>query len=609
MASTDQTELESRTSADLKHLYVAEYYTKHMAGATEFSEGRADLTTLANIRRAYALMLHPTPRAVSDLGAGRGELARHLLARGTNVTLVDYSEAAIQIARSHVGEDPRAKFVVADASALTEHVAPKSQDAVFMMDVVEHISTPELRKIFAACRNALRPGGVLCVHTPEKHYGSVITQSAVQGYHINLFEISDLRELLAESFETVDSFTWNGIERFEEPGRCIELFAVGHAGGPYPTTTLPMAETRAAGTGTPAWISATVANTVGLPPRFLLEANLHVHEAPADAMIQFVFNTSDSKRYFWVGLPVTNLVSNPAHIMLSSETSPPVGDARWEDVQRVVMRIRSPSGGMCDVRMSDLSLRSTSGFAGPSPSSAKPRRQPVALERTTLTSKLYDPRDYQKPAFAEMRRYFDSWWYVLALEKVKFSYSSRNRAWEYAQLITSVPFEEKQVLDLGTSGSLAPIYLVRMLGCSVVTFDLHWEEERRRLYEATGVADQIAVDVGNMHDPLPYEDDSFDIVTCWSVIEHLHDYSRAVSEMKRVCRDGGHILLTTDFGVNSATSPKSGVTFDRAGLEKLLAEFSLGFVGSADYDNVALDDPNNLAVKGEYTFASIALQN
>jgi SAM-dependent methyltransferase len=208
-----------------------------------------------------------------------------------------------------------------------------------------------------------------------------------------------------------------------------------------------------------------------------------------------------------------------------------------------------------------------------------------------------------------MRRYFDSWWYIFAHEDVKFSYSSRNRAWEYAQLITSVPFAGARVLDLGTSGSFAPIYLVRMLGCAVVTFDQLWEEERRLLYEAAGVGDEIRVDVGNMLEPLPYEDDSFDIVTCWSVIEHLRDYSLAVSEMKRVCRAGGYICLTTDFGVGTTTSPKSGVTFDRAGLDKLVAEFGLGFVGTADYDNVALDNPDNLAIKGEYTFASIVLQN
>ncbi|MGH2945002.1 MAG: class I SAM-dependent methyltransferase [Solirubrobacteraceae bacterium] len=226
-----------------------------------------------------------------------------------------------------------------------------------------------------------------------------------------------------------------------------------------------------------------------------------------------------------------------------------------------------------------------------------------------VTSKLYDPDDYRRPAFAEMRRYFESWWYILAQEKVKFSYSHRNRAWEYATVITSVPFADRRVLDLGTSGSLAPIYLARRLGCEVVTFDMAWEAERRSLYGATGVADRVRVDVGNLLDELPYPDSSFDVVTCWSVIEHLRDYCVPISEMKRVCRAGGHIGVTTDFAPQRPHGVKSGSTFDRERLDALIEAIGLPFVGESDYENVDLALPHNLAVDQQYTFASIVLQN
>jgi ubiquinone/menaquinone biosynthesis C-methylase UbiE len=49
-------------------------------------------------------------------------------------------------------------------------------------------------------------------------------------------------------------------------------------------------------------------------------------------------------------------------------------------------------------------------------------------------------------------------------------------------------------------------------------------------------------------DPLPFEDESFDLTTCVSVIEYVHrvEHRRAlVAELERVTRPGGHVLLIT----------------------------------------------------------------
>jgi SAM-dependent methyltransferase len=42
---------------------------------------------------------------------------------------------------------------------------------------------------------------------------------------------------------------------------------------------------------------------------------------------------------------------------------------------------------------------------------------------------------------------------------------------------------------------------------------------------------------------LPYGDASFDLVFCFSVFEHLHEYRRALREVVRVMRPGAHFLL------------------------------------------------------------------
>ena len=42
---------------------------------------------------------------------------------------------------------------------------------------------------------------------------------------------------------------------------------------------------------------------------------------------------------------------------------------------------------------------------------------------------------------------------------------------------------------------------------------------------------------------MPYPDGHFDLAVCFSVFEHLADYRRALAEVARVLRPGGHFLL------------------------------------------------------------------
>lgn len=44
---------------------------------------------------------------------------------------------------------------------------------------------------------------------------------------------------------------------------------------------------------------------------------------------------------------------------------------------------------------------------------------------------------------------------------------------------------------------------------------------------------------------LPFEDDSFDLVCCLDVIEHVEDDTKGIQELVRVCKPGGTVFLTT----------------------------------------------------------------
>jgi MPBQ/MSBQ methyltransferase len=42
---------------------------------------------------------------------------------------------------------------------------------------------------------------------------------------------------------------------------------------------------------------------------------------------------------------------------------------------------------------------------------------------------------------------------------------------------------------------------------------------------------------------LPFEDDSFDVVTFWNVLEHVPDYKKSLSEANRILKKGGKIFI------------------------------------------------------------------
>ena len=73
-------------------------------------------------------------------------------------------------------------------------------------------------------------------------------------------------------------------------------------------------------------------------------------------------------------------------------------------------------------------------------------------------------------------------------------------------------------------------------------FDVHCCDVDTGLFEAEG----LPIDEVDLNEPLPYDDASFDYVTCANAIHRLYNVEGALSEFARVLKPGGKLFLTVN---------------------------------------------------------------
>jgi len=217
--------------------------------------------------------------------------------------------------------------------------------------------------------------------------------------------------------------------------------------------------------------------------------------------------------------------------------------------------------------------------------------------------------------------------------------AGRIKAWEYGLLHNySDAFQGLKILDVGPGNSTFPTYL-QSKGAAVTTIDLPQPLDppfsyQKWRYRRSGVA----TDQGSVLD-LPYEDDSFDLVTCISTIEHLDsipgetdvlpyptfiDRTRtALAEMCRVVNPGGHLYITSEAYVPGKATKDRWLAYietpsingaydvnDVAGVfVDTLRAHGFELVGDSDYQPaLLLDDGDRSNYRGHFisTFALLA---
>jgi ubiquinone/menaquinone biosynthesis C-methylase UbiE len=99
---------------------------------------------------------------------------------------------------------------------------------------------------------------------------------------------------------------------------------------------------------------------------------------------------------------------------------------------------------------------------------------------------------------------------------------------------------DQRVLDLGCGEGAFAADLVAA-GCAVTMADVA-EEALRRARVRAPLAETVKLVEGA---PLPFPDDTFDVVWAGEVLEHVADVVGLLAEVRRVLRWGGSLVLTT----------------------------------------------------------------
>ncbi|WP_321423220.1 class I SAM-dependent methyltransferase [uncultured Methanobacterium sp.] len=141
------------------------------------------------------------------------------------------------------------------------------------------------------------------------------------------------------------------------------------------------------------------------------------------------------------------------------------------------------------------------------------------------------------------------------------------------RLVDSISLRGKKLLNVGCGGYIISDIYFAMKGADVTSIDIEkWvidgaKERIAKLDNKEDIKLEVMLADGRQ---LPFPDNSFDVVTSFSAIEHIEkdeDRLKALMEMARVVKPNGHVVIT---GPNLLNLP---VTFFSGRLHKRIGGF------------------------------------
>ncbi len=155
-------------SDGLQSTYTQAYYTQDCGGFEAFLQHQGQRLEDPRLRAVAAIATIVPQGRVLDLGCGRGELAYFLANMGYEVTAIDYSEAAIELAQSVFAAAPeeiQQQVTFCCESVVTATLAANHYDLAIASDLIEHLCPQEVEQLYANVQQWLKPTGLFILHT------------------------------------------------------------------------------------------------------------------------------------------------------------------------------------------------------------------------------------------------------------------------------------------------------------------------------------------------------------------------------------------------------------------------------------------------------------
>lgn len=116
---------------------------------------------------------------------------------------------------------------------------------------------------------------------------------------------------------------------------------------------------------------------------------------------------------------------------------------------------------------------------------------------------------------------------------------------QYDQHFASDALTGKDVLDFGSGGGELSFYAARRRAASVTGFEVSSAQHEIALENSENIDIEPLPDFvqSDELDSLPFEDERFDLILCFDVLEHILDYRPIIEEWRRVLRPGGRVFI------------------------------------------------------------------
>ena len=162
------------------------------------------LTFTLSRYKFVAKMLDGT-RDVLEVGCGDGFGSRVVAQSVGTLTAIDFDPEFIESARSVAGERYKIDFRVHDA---LKKPIPGSFDAVYSLDVLEHIKTDDEDRFLRHILAPLVQKGVCIIGTPSLESQAYASKFSKLG-HVNCKDQPSLKRLMLRYFDNVFAFSMN----------------------------------------------------------------------------------------------------------------------------------------------------------------------------------------------------------------------------------------------------------------------------------------------------------------------------------------------------------------------------------------------------------------